>query len=82
MIEELLASEEQIAQLKGSSNAGVKSGVKNEAEIERLQKELGRKERDLQTLKSQVAGTNKAYDDLVDLHSKASARSGEVKKDL
>jgi predicted nucleic acid-binding Zn-ribbon protein len=81
MIEELLASEEQIAKLKGSSNAGVKSGVKNEAEIERLQKELARKERDLQTLKSQAAGTNKAYDELADQHAKVSSRSGEVKKD-
>ena len=82
MIEELLASEEQIATLKGSSNAGVKSGVKNAAEIERLQKELAKKDLDLKTLKSQATGTNKAYDELVDLHSKASTRSGEVKKDL
>jgi len=82
MIEELLASEEQIALLKGSSNAGIKSGVKNGAEIERLQKELARKDRDLQALKSQAAGTNKAYDELADQHAKANARPGEVKKDL
>jgi hypothetical protein len=82
MIEELLASEEQIAKLKATSNAGVKSGAKNDAEIERLTKELERKDRDLQALKAQALGTNKAYDDLAEQHSKANARPGEVKKDL
>lgn len=82
MIEELLASEEQIAKLKSTTNAGIKSGARNESEIERLTKELEKKNRDLQALKAQAMGTNKAYDDLADQHAKATARSGEAKKDL
>ena len=81
MIEELLASEEQIARLKATSNAGVKSGARNESEIERLTKEVEKKDKELQALKAQAMGTNKAYDELAEAHSKATARSGEVKKD-
>lgn len=82
MIEELLASEEQIAKLKESSNSGIKLGAKSEAEIERLTKELEKKDRDLQALKKQAEGTNKAYDDLADQHAKVTAKSGENKKSL
>lgn len=82
MIEEVLASEEQIAKLKASSNSGIKSGAKSEAEIERLTKELEKKDRDLQALKRQAEGTNKAYDELADQHSKVTAKSGEDKKSL
>jgi len=82
MISEILAYEEQVAKLKGSSDEGVKTGAKNGSEIERLQKELARKDRDLETLKRQAAGNNKAYDDLADQHVKATARAGDVKKDL
>jgi B-cell receptor-associated protein 31 len=82
MIDEILAYETQIISLKGSSNEGVKSNVKNNSEIDRLTKELEKKDRDLQTLKSQAAGNNKAYDDLADQHAKATARTGEGKKDL
>jgi len=82
MIEELLASEEQIAKLKTSSNAGVKAGARSDSEIERLTKELERKDRDLQAMKAQAMGTNKAYDDLAEQHTKSAARPGEVKKDL
>lgn len=81
MIEELLASEEQIARLKATSNAGVKSGARNESEIERLTKEVEKKDKELQALKAQAMGTNKAYDELAEAHSKAAGRSGEVKKD-
>ena len=82
MISEILAFEEQIAKLKGSSNSRIKSNAKNESEVERLNKELERKERDLQNLKNQAAGNNKAYDELANEHAKATARAGEVKKDL
>ena len=82
MIEELLASEEQIAKLKESSNSGIKSGAKSEAEIERLTKELEKKDKDLRALKMQAEGTNRAYDDLADQHAKATAKSGENKKSL
>ena len=81
MIAEILSYEETISKLKGSSNAGIKSIAKNDSEIERLKKELERKDRDLQNLKNQAKGNNKAYDDLADEHAKATARSGEVKKD-
>jgi B-cell receptor-associated protein 31 len=81
MIEELLASEEQIAKLKAQSNDGVRSGAKNVSEIDRLKKELEKKDRDLQALKSQTQGTNKAYDDLVEQHVRATNRPGEVKKE-
>jgi uncharacterized membrane protein len=81
-IEELLASEEQISKLKASSNSGIKSGAKSEAEIERLTMELEKKDRDLQAMKRQAEGTNKAYDDLADQHSKVTAKSGENKKSL
>jgi hypothetical protein len=81
-IEELLASEEQITKLKASSNSGIKSGAKSEAEIERLTMELEKKDRDLQAMKRQAEGTNKAYDDLADQHSKVTAKSGDNKKSL
>jgi len=82
MISEILSYEEQIAKFKGASDAGVKTRSKNGSEIERLTAELARKDRDLETLKRQAAGNNKAYDDLADQHVKATARPGEVKKDL
>jgi B-cell receptor-associated protein 31 len=82
MISEILEYEEQIAKLKGTSNAGIKSNARNNSEIERLTKELEKKDRDLQTLKNQAAGNNKAYNDLADEHAKVTARPGEVKKDL
>jgi len=80
MISEILAYEEQISRLKGSSNASIKAGAKNDSEIERLTKELARKDRDLEILKRQAAGNNKAYDELADEHVKATSRAGEVKK--
>jgi peptidoglycan hydrolase CwlO-like protein len=82
MISEILAYEETIAKLKGSSNSGIKSNAKNESEVERLRKELEKKDRDLQNLKNQAAGNNKAYDALADEHAKATARAGEAKKSL
>ena len=82
MIGEILAYEEQIGKLKGSSNASIKSSAKNESEIERLRKELERKDRDLENLKKQAEGTNRAYDELVDAHARATTRPGEAKKDL
>jgi Bap31/Bap29 cytoplasmic coiled-coil domain len=82
MIEEILAYEEQIAKLKGSSNADVKSKAQNQSEIERMKKELEKKERDLENLKRQAAGNNKAYDELADAHAKATTRPGDAKKDL
>jgi len=82
MISEILAYEETIAKLKGSSNSGIKSNAKNESEVERLRKELEKKDRDLQNLKNQAAGNNKAYDELADEHAKATARAGEAKKSL
>ena len=82
MVEELLASEEQIAKLKASSNSGIKSGAKSEAEIERLTKELEKKDKDLQALRQQALGTNKAYDDLADQHAKSTASAGDNKKSL
>ena len=81
MVTEILEYEDQIAKLKGSSNAGIKSTAKSESEIERLKKELEKKERDLQNLKQQAAGNNKAYDALAEEHAKLTATSGEVKKD-
>jgi len=81
MISEILAYEEQIGKLKGTSNAGIKSGAKSDSEIERLKRELEKKERDLQNLKKQAAGNYKAFGDLADEHAKAT-RSGDVKKDL
>jgi B-cell receptor-associated protein 31 len=82
MIEELLTADAQIAKLRAQSNAGIKSGAQNESEIERLKKELERKEMDLQALKSQAEGTNRAYHDLVEQHVQANPRPGEIKKDL
>ena len=82
MISEILAYEETIAKLKGSSNSGIKSNAKNESEVERLRKELEKKDRDLQNLKNQAAGNNKAYDELADEHAKATVRAGEAKKSL
>jgi len=82
MIEEILAYEEQIGKLKGRSNSGIKSTAKNESEVERLRKELEKKDRDLQNLKNQAAGNNKAYDELAEEHAKATSRPGEVKKSL
>jgi B-cell receptor-associated protein 31 len=82
MISEILAYEETIAKLKGSSNSGIKSNAKNESEVERLRKELEKKDRDLQNLKNQAAGNNKAYDELADEHAKATARAGDAKKSL
>ena len=81
MISEILAYEEQITKLKGTSNAGIKSGAKSDAEIERLKRELEKKDRDLQNLKKQAAGNNKAFGELAEEHAKAT-RSGEAKKDL
>ena len=82
MIAEILHYEEENAKLKGASNDGVKSNAKTNAEIDRLTKELERKERDFQALKAQAAGTNRAYDELAEAHAKATAASGEPKKDL
>lgn len=81
MIGEILAYEDQVAKLKGSSNAGVKSNAKAEAEIEKLTKELAKTKLDLESLRKQAAGNNKAYDELAEEHAKATARPGEVKKD-
>jgi len=81
MISEILAYEETIAKLKGTSNESVKAGARNDAEVDRLTKELARKGRDLETLKRQAAGNNKAYDALADEHAKATSITGEVKKD-
>lgn len=80
MIEEILAYEEQLGRLKGTSNAGVKSSAKQDSEIERLKSELAKKNLDLDTLKKQSAGNNKAFSDLADEHAKATAKSGEGKK--
>ena len=82
MISEILAYEEQIAKYKSSSNTGVKNNAKSNSEIERLTKELEKKDRDLQNLKNQAAGNNKAYDALADEYAKANARPGEVKKNM
>ena len=82
MISEILAQEEIIARLKGESNAGIKSNARNDSEMERLKKELEKKDRDLQMLKKQAAGNNRAYDALAEEHSKVTARPGEVKKEL
>jgi peptidoglycan hydrolase CwlO-like protein len=82
MISEILSYEEQLSKLKGSSDASIKTGAKNNSEIERLKMELARKDRDLDNLKKQAAGNNKAYDDLADEHVKATSRVGDVKKDL
>ena len=82
MISEILAQEEIIAKLKGKSNAGIKSYAKNDSEIERLTKELEKKNRDLESLKRQASGNNKAYDALAEEHAKVTARPGEVKKDV
>ena len=83
MIDEILAYEDQIAKLKGTSNSNVKSNVTTNAEVERLTKELAAKNRDLNNLKAQAAGNNKAFNDLADEHSKATrSAAGEVKKDL
>jgi len=81
MIEEILAYEEQISKFKGSSNAAVKANAKIDAEIERLTKELAKKDRDFENLKKQAVGNNKAYNELADEHAKVTARPGEVKKD-
>ena len=82
MISEILAQEEIISKLKGKSNAGIKSNAKSDSEIERLKKELERKDRDLENLKKQATGNNKAYDALAEEHAKVTARPGEVKKDM
>jgi len=83
MIDEILAYEDQIAKLKGTSNSKVKSNVTTNAEVERLTKELASKNRDLENLKAQAAGNNKAFNDLADEHAKATrATTGEVKKDI
>jgi B-cell receptor-associated protein 31 len=80
MIEEILAYEEQIGRLKGTSNADVKSSAKSDSEIERLKSELAKKDRDLDTLKKQSVGNNKAFSDLADEHAKVTAKAGEGKK--
>jgi len=80
MIEEILAYEEQVARLKGTSNAEIKSSARSESEIERLKSELEKKDRDLQNLKKQSAGNNKAFNDLAEEHAKVTAKPGEGKK--
>jgi hypothetical protein len=82
MTAEILAYEEQIAKLKSSSNAEIKSSAKNGSEIERLKEELKKRDRDLENLKRQASANNRAYDELADEHAKVTARSGEAKKDL
>jgi B-cell receptor-associated protein 31 len=80
MISEILAYEEQITRLKASSNAEVKSTAKTDSEVQKLKSELAKKDRDLDILKKQSAGNNKAFNDLADEHAKVTSKAGDGKK--
>jgi len=78
LILDILKLEETVVSLRKESN----SNADNSAEVARLKKELGSKEKDFQAMKSQAEGLAREYGELSDRYEMVEARKGEVKKDL
>lgn len=85
LVLELLAAEDTINQLKGTSDSSVKAEAlssESESEIERLKKELAQKDSDMETLKKQSKALSDEYMNISDkVNEKEGAGISDKKND-
>lgn len=84
MILDVLRLEEKVKMYEGDSSAGGKEGQKLDPgfradEIGQLKRQLGKKDKELQAMKSQAEGLQREYDELSVKYNKANPSGGDKK---
>lgn len=84
MILDVLRLEEKVKMYEGDSRAGGKEGQKLDPgfradEIGQLKRQLGKKDKELQAMKSQAEGLQREYDELSVKYNKANPSGGDKK---